>query len=105
MRKKLKQLIAFLRRGKLAPPKPEYKSGETWDWAKWGCPGCGGTEIYEGPSGGACQNICCANQACQRAFNLGPCGWTEDIPNTVFLSAFEPEPEKFGKWKEASDGI
>ncbi len=28
------------------------------------CPDCGGNEWYEGPSGGMCQNIKCANDMC-----------------------------------------
>lgn len=96
----LRQLWRRVKKGGPAKTRPVFTSGERWDWAKWGCPGCGKTEIYEGPQGGACQNICCANQACQRAFNLGPAGITWDIGNQWFKGAFEPEPEKFGKWRD-----
>jgi len=33
------------------------------------CPDCGGTEWFEGPSGGACVNIKCANDACGTKLN------------------------------------
>lgn len=38
-----------------------------------------------------CQNICCANPACQRAFNMAMgLGVVWDIRNDWFLPAFEP---------------
>jgi hypothetical protein len=32
------------------------------------CPDCGGTKLYEGPSGGCSQNIYCQN--CRHGFNI-----------------------------------
>jgi hypothetical protein len=32
------------------------------------CPDCGGTKLYEGSSGGCCQNIFCTN--CNHGFNV-----------------------------------
>jgi hypothetical protein len=34
------------------------------------CPFCGGTEITEGPGGGASQNLFCANEECGAGFNI-----------------------------------
>ena len=36
------------------------------------CPDCSGKEFYEGPEGGAAQNIFCANPDCGSKYNL--CG-------------------------------
>ena len=36
------------------------------------CPDCGGEGFYEGPAGGACQNIICRNEECGARFNVGP---------------------------------
>jgi hypothetical protein len=36
------------------------------------CTYCGGTEWYEGPSGGVATNILCANKACRHWFNYVP---------------------------------
>jgi len=35
------------------------------------CPDCGSEEMYEGPSGGMCTNVTCANPECGSKFNLG----------------------------------
>lgn len=36
------------------------------------CTYCGGTQFYEGPSGGMSQNILCANDKCRHWFNYSP---------------------------------
>jgi hypothetical protein len=38
------------------------------------CTYCGGTEFYEGPSGGLSTNILCANKECRHWFNFTPFG-------------------------------
>lgn len=92
--------------GKPVADRPVFVSGEIWDWSKWGCPGCGGKEIYEGPQGGGCQNICCANPACQRAFNMAfGIGIVWDIKNTWFLPAFEPKKEQLHRWMDSEEPI
>ena len=37
------------------------------------CTECGSKDFYEGPSGGLCHNIMCANDDCKQWFNL--CGF------------------------------
>lgn len=34
------------------------------------CPDCGGVGWYEGPSGGLCVNVTCANEACGTKLNV-----------------------------------
>jgi len=36
------------------------------------CPDCKEIRFLEGPHGGFCVNIMCANQACGSRFNIGP---------------------------------
>lgn len=42
---------------------------ELTDW-NGVCPDCGNTEFYEGPSGGLCINVKCANEACGTRLNV-----------------------------------
>ena len=56
------------------------------------CTYCGGTEFYEGPSGGASTNILCANKECRHWFNITPLG-IEDL-KTVESTVEEKELEK-----------
>lgn len=73
--------------------KPVY-DGKHWDFSN-GCPDCDDKQIYEGPSGGMCTNICCANPFCRSAFNdLGIANMVQRIPNTYFRSAFPECPEE-----------
>jgi len=52
------------------------------------CTYCGGTEWYEGPSGGMSTNIRCANPECRHWFN-----WHQGIIPMEDLHRVEP-PEK-----------
>ena len=75
---------------------PVY-DGEKWDTYNYGCPDCGAKpfKFYEGPEGGGCQNICCANPLCRSAFNRD--GWGmffQRISNSMFRSAFPECPEE-----------
>jgi hypothetical protein len=81
----LKNILKKLR--KAIPIKPEY-DGSEWDFERYGCPDCSGHEFLEGPSGGACTNICCANSICQNAFNVGPFMQVQRISNRHFASYF-----------------
>jgi len=65
---------------------------------KDGCPDCHQFQFYNGPEGGACTNVCCANPNCRSAFNVGP-GYVERIPNTTFLSAFPGNPGESPHYK------
>lgn len=59
------------------------------------CPDCDGDRFWEGPSGGACTNICC--MYCLSAFNIGPGSFAERIPNTHFVengAKAQPRPPK-----------
>lgn len=67
----LKTLIASLR-WKISKP----FDGKTWNFRK-GCPDCGSTRFYEGPSGGMCINIECVD--CGSKFNVGPFQHAERI--------------------------
>jgi len=61
------------------------------------CSYCGGTDFYEGPSGGLSTNILCANEKCRHWFNNSPFG-LED------LKRVEPtEVEKEKKVAEAAE--
>ena len=95
----LQKLLALVRQGTAAigsktASRPVYRNDE-WDYGKHGCPDCGFTEFYEGPSGGMNTNICCANPLCRSAFNTCfSLGYFARIPNTVFRSAFPGMPEE-----------
>jgi hypothetical protein len=53
------------------------------------CTYCGGTEFYEGPSGGMSNNILCANKECRHWFNYTPAlGLMDD------LKRVEPTPDE-----------
>ena len=41
------------------------------------CTYCGGSEFYEGPSGGASINVLCANKDCRHWFNDTPFGFDD----------------------------
>jgi hypothetical protein len=75
-------------------PSSDKYDGSHWDLSK-GCPDCGYDKIYEGPQGGMCTNICCANPLCRSAFNvMGIANMVQRIPNTHFRSAFPECPEE-----------
>lgn len=49
------------------------------DFYRLKCSYCGGTEFFEGPSGGLSVNILCANKACSHWFNWGPGMFFDDL--------------------------
>ena len=51
------------------------------------CAYCGGTEFYEGPSGGMSTNVLCANPECRHWFNYSPLGMDD-------LNRVEPTDEE-----------
>ena len=54
------------------------------------CTYCGGTDFWEGPSGGMSTNILCANEACRHKFNYTPMlNQLDDLHTT-----WEPRLEK-----------
>lgn len=50
--------------------KPKKEIGD--EFVEWDgvCPDCGGGQWHEGPSGGMCVNIRCANEACHTKLNV-----------------------------------
>src|SRR5690349_13378294 len=52
------------------------------------CTYCGGTEFYEGPSGGMSTNVLCANSNCRHWFN-----WTPVLEKLDDLNRVEPTEE------------
>jgi len=64
------------------------------------CTYCGGTEFYEGPSGGLSTNILCANEKCRHWFNyMGVIDKLEDL-NRVEPTDEEREAERIAKQAE-----
>ena len=53
------------------------------------CTYCGGTEFFEGPSGGMSINILCGNQKCRHWFN-----WTPVLEKLDDLNRVEPTKEE-----------
>lgn len=53
------------------------------------CTYCGGTQFFEGPSGGMSTNILCMNDACRHWFN-----WTPAIDELDDLKRVEPTKEE-----------
>ena len=53
------------------------------------CTYCGGTDFYEGPSGGMSTNVLCANKECRHWFNSTP--MTEGLED---LRRVEPSDEE-----------
>lgn len=69
-----------------SPDPPEAKEATC---GKPRCSYCGGTDFFEGPSGGVCVNIRCANEKCRHWFNFTPFG-LEDL-NRVDPTPHEEE--------------
>jgi hypothetical protein len=69
----------------------EQRTDEEWVKSNV-CPDCREEGFYEGPSGGASQNIICANHACQARFNVTPFGI--DRVGDSKLSLLEKEVSK-----------
>jgi hypothetical protein len=63
------------------------------------CKYCGGTEFYEGASGGMSTNIQCANQKCRHWFN-----WTPIIDELDDLGRVEPSDEEKTQLAKERDG-
>jgi hypothetical protein len=68
------------------------------------CTYCGGTEFYEGPSGGMSTNVLCANPKCRHWFNATPAlDLLEDLKR-VEPTAAEKEQETAKRKAEADAG-
>lgn len=67
------------------------------------CTYCGGTDFYEGPSGGLAVNIRCANEECRHWFNyMVPLDKLEDL-NRVEPTKEEQESERDKQQREREE--
>jgi hypothetical protein len=70
---------------------PTYEEGGILggDGKSLRCTYCGGTDFYEGPSGGMSTNVLCANEKCRHWFN-----WTQLLSQLDDLKKVEPTKEE-----------
>ena len=60
------------------------------------CTYCGGTEFFEGPSGGMSTNVLCANSKCRHWFNYSPVG----LDDLHLVESTEEEKERESQARE-----